>query len=157
MTATASPALDFANSPINQALSADQKIGLLTQMIRIRRFEQAALKYYQAGTIAGFLHLYIGQEAVAVGTISLGGSDDHFITAYRDHGHALAVGMGMNECMAEMYGKQSGCSKGKGGSMHFFAPDKNFWGGHGIVAGQTPLGLGLAYGLKYLGREGCCL
>ena len=65
--------------------------------------------------------------------------------------------MGMNECMAEMYGKQTGCSKGKGGSMHFFAPDKNFWGGHGIVAGQTPLGLGLAYGLKYLGREGCCL
>ena len=65
--------------------------------------------------------------------------------------------MGMNECMAEMFGKQTGCSKGKGGSMHFFAPDKNFWGGHGIVAGQTPLGLGLAYGLKYLGREGCCL
>ena len=157
MTATASPALDFASSPINQALSAEQKIGLLTQMIRIRRFEQAALKYYQAGKIGGFLHLYIGQEAVAVGTISLSGADDHFITAYRDHGHALAVGMGMNECMAEMYGKQSGCSKGKGGSMHFFAPDKNFWGGHGIVAGQTPLGLGLAYGLKYLGREGCCL
>ena len=157
MTATASPALDFASSPINQSLSAEQKIGLLTQMIRIRRFEQAALKYYQAGKIGGFLHLYIGQEAVAVGTISLGGDHDHFITAYRDHGHALAVGMGMNECMAEMYGKQSGCSKGKGGSMHFFAPDKNFWGGHGIVGGQTPLGLGLAYGLKYLGREGCCL
>ena len=157
MTATASPALDFASSPINQSLSAEQKIGLLTQMIRIRRFEQAALKYYQAGKIGGFLHLYIGQEAVAVGTISLGGENDHFITAYRDHGHALAVGMGMNECMAEMYGKQSGCSKGKGGSMHFFAPDKNFWGGHGIVGGQTPLGLGLAYGLKYLGREGCCL
>ena len=157
MTATASPALDFASSPINQSLSAEQKIGLLTQMIRIRRFEQAALKYYQAGKIGGFLHLYIGQEAVAVGTISLGGENDHFITAYRDHGHALAVGMGMNECMAEMYGKQSGCSKGKGGSMHFFAPDKNFWGGHGIVGGQTPLGLGLAYGLKYLGRKGCCL
>jgi pyruvate dehydrogenase E1 component alpha subunit len=130
---------------------------LFTQMVRIRRFEQAALKYYNGGKMGGFLHLYIGQEAVAVGTISLGGADDHFITAYRDHGHALAVGMGMNECMAEMYGKQTGCSKGKGGSMHFFAPDKNFWGGHGIVAGQTPLGLGLAYGLKYLGREGCCL
>ncbi len=148
---------DYAASPVNQALTADRKIAMLTQMIRIRRFEQAALKYYQAGKIGGFLHLYIGQEAVAVGTISLGGPDDHFITAYRDHGHALAVGMGMNECMAEMFGKQSGCSKGKGGSMHFFAPDKNFWGGHGIVAGQTPLGLGLAYGLKYLGKEGCCL
>jgi pyruvate dehydrogenase E1 component alpha subunit len=152
-----SNALDFASSPINQALTPERKIGLYTQMVRIRRFEQAALKYYNGGKMAGFLHLYIGQEAVAVGTISLGGEDDHFITAYRDHGHALAVGMSMNECMAEMYGKQTGCSKGKGGSMHFFAPDKNFWGGHGIVAGQTPLGLGLAFGLKYLEKEGCCL
>lgn len=150
-------ALDFASSPINQSLTAERKIELFTQMARIRRFEQAALKNYSAGKMGGFLHLYIGQESVAVGTISLGGEDDHFITAYRDHGHALAVGMGMNECMAEMYGKQTGCSKGKGGSMHFFAPDKNFWGGHGIVAGQTPLGLGLGYGLKFLGKEGCCL
>ena len=150
-------ALDFASSPNNQSLTAERKIELFTQMARIRRFEQAALKNYSAGKMGGFLHLYIGQESVAVGTISLGGEDDHFITAYRDHGHALAVGMGMNECMAEMYGKQTGCSKGKGGSMHFFAPDKNFWGGHGIVAGQTPLGLGLGYGLKYLNKEGCCL
>ncbi|MEY3395294.1 MAG: pyruvate dehydrogenase (acetyl-transferring) component subunit alpha [Verrucomicrobiota bacterium] len=150
-------ALNFAVSPINQALSPESKIELYTQMVRIRRFEQAALKSYSAGKMGGFLHLYIGQESVAVGTISLAGDNDHFITAYRDHGHALAVGMGMNECMAEMFGKQTGCSKGKGGSMHFFAPDKNFWGGHGIVAGQTPLGLGLAYGLKYLGKEGCCL
>ncbi|MEI6655565.1 MAG: pyruvate dehydrogenase (acetyl-transferring) E1 component subunit alpha [Verrucomicrobiota bacterium] len=157
MTRAPTPTLDFAASAINQALTAEQKIGLFALMVRIRRFEQAALKYYNAGKMGGFLHLYIGQEAVAVGTISLAGPNDHFITAYRDHGHALAVGMGMNECMAEMFGKQTGCSKGKGGSMHFFAPDKNFWGGHGIVAGQTPLGLGLAYGLKYLGREGCCL
>jgi pyruvate dehydrogenase E1 component alpha subunit len=157
MTSAASTQLDFANSPINQSLSPQRKIELYTQMVRIRRFEQAALKYYTAGKMAGFLHLYIGQESVAVGTISLGQEHDHFITAYRDHGHALAVGMGMNECMAEMYGKQTGCSKGKGGSMHFFAPDKNYWGGHGIVAGQTPLGLGLAYGLKYLGLEGCCM
>ena len=149
--------LNFAASPINQALSPEKKIELYTLMVRIRRFEQAALKSYSAGKMGGFLHLYIGQESVAVGTISLAGENDHFITAYRDHGHALAVGMGMNECMAEMFGKQTGCSKGKGGSMHFFAPDKNFWGGHGIVAGQTPLGLGLAYGLKYLGKEGCCL
>ncbi len=156
MFSASSSTLDFASSPINQSLTPQRKIELYTQMVRIRRFEQAALKYYNAGKMAGFLHLYIGQESVAVGTISLGGEHDHFITAYRDHGHALAVGMGMNECMAEMYGKQTGCSKGKGGSMHFFAPDKNFWGGHGIVAGQTPLGLGLAYGLKYLGRDGCC-
>ncbi len=157
MTSASPSKLDFASSPINQSLPPERKIELYSQMVRIRQFESTALKYYQGGKMGGFLHLYIGQEAVAVGTISLGGADDHFITAYRDHGHALAVGMGMNECMAEMYGKQTGCSKGKGGSMHFFAPDKNFWGGHGIVAGQTPLGLGLAYGLKYLGREGCCL
>ena len=157
MSSVPPPALDFGTSAINHALTAEQRIGLFTLMVRIRRFEQAALKYYNAGKMGGFLHLYIGQEAVAVGTISLAGPDDHFITAYRDHGHALAVGMSMDECMAEMFGKQTGCSKGKGGSMHFFAPDKNFWGGHGIVAGQTPLGLGLAFGLKYLEREGCCL
>lgn len=152
-----SASLDFSQSPINQQLTAEQKVELLNQMIRIRRFEQVALKYYQGGKIGGFLHLYIGQEAIAVGTVSLGGDNDHYITAYRDHGHALALGMGMNECMAEMFGKQTGCSKGKGGSMHFFAPDKNFWGGHGIVAGQTPLGLGLAYGIKYQEKEGSCL
>lgn len=147
----------FADSPINSSLSPEQKIGFLRQMYRIRRFEQASLKHYNAGKMGGFLHLYIGQESVAVGTISVLGKNDHVITAYRDHGHALAVGMSMEECMAELFGKATGCSKGKGGSMHFFAPDKNYWGGHGIVAGQTPLGLGLAYALKYKGLEGCCL
>ena len=150
-------ALDFASSPINQSLTPERKIELYTQMVRIRRFEQASMKQYAADKMGGFLHLYIGQESVAVGTLSLCGEHDHNITAYRCHAHALASGMSMDECMAEMFGKQTGCSKGKGGSMHFFAPDKNFWGGHGIVAGQTPLGLGLAYGLKYLEREGCCL
>jgi pyruvate dehydrogenase E1 component alpha subunit len=150
--------LDFASSPINQSLTPERKIELYTQMVRIRRFEQVSLANYQKpGRMGGFLHLYIGQESVAVGTLSLCGKNDHNITAYRCHAHALASGMNMNECMAELYGKQTGCSKGKGGSMHFFAPDKNFWGGHGIVAGQTPLGLGLAYGLKYLNLEGCCL
>ncbi|HVU07966.1 MAG TPA: pyruvate dehydrogenase (acetyl-transferring) E1 component subunit alpha [Verrucomicrobiae bacterium] len=147
----------FADAAINRGLTPEKKINLLRQMFRIRRFEQAALKYYQAGAMGGFLHLYIGQESVATGTVSLCGEDDHVITAYRDHGHALAVGMNMNECMAELFGKATGCSKGKGGSMHFFAPDKNYWGGHGIVAGQTPLGLGLAFALKYKGRKGCCL
>ena len=150
-------AFDFASSPINQSLTPERKIELYTQMVRIRRFEQASMKQYAADKMGGFLHLYIGQESVAVGTLSLCGEHDHNITAYRCHAHALASGMSMDECMAEMFGKQTGCSKGKGGSMHFFAPDKNFWGGHGIVAGQTPLGLGLAYGLKYLEREGCCL
>lgn len=146
-----------ADAPINRALSDADKLDLLRQMVRIRRFEEASLKYYNAGKMGGFLHLYIGQESIAVGTISLCGENDHIITAYRDHGHALSVGMSMNECMAEMFGKRTGCSKGKGGSMHFFAPDKNFWGGHGIVAGQTPLGLGLAYGLKYKGLKGAAL
>jgi pyruvate dehydrogenase E1 component alpha subunit len=127
-------------------------------MCRIRRFEQVSLKHYESGKMGGFLHLYIGQESVAVGCVSLMGPNDHVITAYRDHGHALAVGMGMNECMAELFGKKTGCSKGKGGSMHFFAPDKNYWGGHGIVAGQTPLGAGLAFGIKYreLGGAAMC-
>jgi pyruvate dehydrogenase E1 component alpha subunit len=149
--------LDFSGSPVNKALSAEEKVELFRQMVRIRRFEQASLKQYNMGKMGGFLHLYIGQESVAVGAASLMGPNDHMITAYRCHAHALAVGMTMNECMAELFGKATGCSKGKGGSMHFFAPDKNFWGGHGIVAGQTPLGLGLGYGLKYKGLEGCAL
>src|SRR6056300_615022 len=148
---------NYINHPVNQALEAEEKIRLYSQMLRIRRFEERSLRAYQQGHIGGFLHLYIGQEAVAVGSVSVLGEDDHVITAYRDHGHALAVGMNMDECMAELLGKKTGCSKGKGGSMHFFAPDKNFWGGHGIVAGQTPLGLGLGYGLKYKGLEGCAL
>ena len=150
-------AINFAEAPINLKLTAEDKIDLLRLMARIRRFETVSLKYYQQGRMGGFLHLYIGQESIAVGTISLIGENDHVITAYRDHGHALSVGMSMNECMAELFGKHGGCSKGKGGSMHFFAPDKNFWGGHGIVAGQTPLGAGLAFGLKYKGLKGCCL
>ncbi len=148
---------DPSQAPINAVLTSDQKIEFMRDMMRIRRFEQAALKYYNHGRIGGFLHLYSGQESVAVGTISLLGATDHVITAYRDHGHALAVGMTMNACMAELFGKATGCSKGKGGSMHFFAPDKHYWGGHGIVGGHTPLGLGLAYALKYQGIKGYAL
>lgn len=155
-TATAASA-KHADVPINAKLTAADKVRFYREMARIRRFEQVALQHYQAGRMGGFLHLYIGQESVAVGTISLLGKNDHIITAYRDHAHALAVGMTMNECMAELFGKATGCSKGKGGSMHYFAPDKNYWGGHGIVAGQTPLGLGLAYGLKYKGLTGAAL
>ena len=146
-----------SRSTINDRLTKADKIRLLRDMYRIRRFEQTSLKYYNLGRMGGFLHLYSGQEAVAVGTISLLGENDHVITAYRDHGHALAVGMCMNECMAELFGKATGCSKGKGGSMHFFAPDKRYWGGHGIVGGQTPLGAGIAYALKYKHIPGCCL
>jgi len=153
----ASAKADFSKSPFNASLKPAEKIHFLREMLRIRRFEQQALKYYNQGIMGGFLHLYIGQESVAVGTASLMNGKDEIITAYRDHGHALAVGMGMNECMAELFGKGTGCSKGKGGSMHFFAPDKHYWGGHGIVAGQTPLGLGLAFALKYKGIKGCAV
>jgi pyruvate dehydrogenase E1 component alpha subunit len=147
----------YADAAINKQLTNDGKVRLLREMYRIRRFEQTSLKYYNLGKMGGFLHLYSGQEAVAVGTISLLGENDHVITAYRDHGHAIAVGMDMKPLMAELFGKATGCSKGKGGSMHYFAPDKNFWGGHGIVAGQTPLGAGIAFALKYKGLRGCCL
>ncbi len=157
MAAAATPSTKHSDAPINKSLSREAKIKLYGDMCRIRRFEQTALKHYTAGKMGGFLHLYIGQESVAVGCVSLMGEHDHVITAYRDHGHALAVGMGMNECMAELFGKKTGCSKGKGGSMHYFAPDKHYWGGHGIVAGQTPLGAGLAFGVKYKEQKGAAM
>jgi pyruvate dehydrogenase E1 component alpha subunit len=148
----------FARAPVNAALTAAQKIDLFRTMVRIRRFEERSLRAYQAGKkIGGFLHLYIGQEAVAVGCCSLMGKDDHVITAYRDHGHAIAVGMELNPLMAELYGKATGCSKGKGGSMHYFDPARNYWGGHGIVGGQIPLGIGLAYAVKYQGKKGSAM
>lgn len=146
-----------AKLPANAELTNEQAISFYRDMVRIRRFEERSLRAYQQGRIAGFLHLYIGQESIAVGCVSLMEENDHIITAYRDHGHALAVGMSMDECMAELYGKETGCSKGKGGSMHYFDPSKRYWGGHGIVGGQTPLGAGLAYGLKYQNKKGCAL
>ncbi len=148
---------DFAKAPINARLTKEGKIELHRKMVRIRRFEERSLRAYQAKKIGGFLHLYIGQEAVAVGCCSLMGANDHVITAYRDHGHAIAVGMETKPLMAELYGKSTGCSKGKGGSMHYFDPSRNFWGGHGIVGGQIPLGVGLAYGVKYKGLKGAAM
>ncbi len=121
----------------------------LKEMISIREFENRCAQAYQQAKIGGFCHLYIGQEALAVGTINCVEKDDPIVTAYRDHGHALARGMSMRACMAEMFGKISGCAKGKGGSMHMFdKPNWNF-GGHGIVGAQTPLGAGLAFAAKY--------
>ena len=146
-----------AQAPINANLAKPEKIELYRKMVRIRRFEERSLRASLAKKIGGFLHLYIGQEAVAVGCCSLMGKDDHVITAYRDHGHAMAVGMDTKALMAELYGKITGCSKGKGGSMHYFAPSLNYWGGHGIVGGQIPLGAGLAYALKYKGLKGAAM
>ena len=159
------PAANAAHgeAPVNASLSKERKIELFRQMVRIRRFEERSLRAYQTknsqggSNIGGFLHLYIGQEAVAVGCCSLMEKNDHVITAYRDHGHAIAVGMDTKPLMAELYGKVTGCSKGKGGSMHYFAPEKNYWGGHGIVGGQIPLGVGLAYGVKYKGLKGSAM
>jgi pyruvate dehydrogenase E1 component alpha subunit len=121
----------------------------LRDMFLIREFENRTAQAYQQAKIGGFCHLYIGQEAAAVGTIGALNHDDPIVTAYRDHGHALARGMDPGACMAEMYGKITGCAKGKGGSMHMFDKPNWLFGGHGIVGAQTPLGAGLAFAARY--------
>lgn len=118
-------------------------------MLLQRKFEEKAGQLYGMQKIRGFCHLYIGQEAVSAGIISAIRPDDNLITAYRDHGLALAKGMTANECMAELYGKATGCTKGKGGSMHFFSKERRFFGGHGIVGGQIGLGAGIAFADYY--------
>ena len=118
-------------------------------MLRLRRFEEKAGSLYGQQKIRGFCHLYIGQEAIAAGMMEAMDKDDNLITAYRDHGLAIAKGMSMREAMAELFGKATGCSKGKGGSMHFFDKENRFFGGHGIVGGQIGLGAGIAFADKY--------
>jgi len=118
-------------------------------MLLQRKFEEKAGQLYGMQKIRGFCHLYIGQEAVSAGIMSALRPDDNLITAYRDHGLALAKGMTANECMAELYGKATGCTGGKGGSMHFFSKEKRFFGGHGIVGGQIGLGAGIAFADYY--------
>jgi pyruvate dehydrogenase E1 component alpha subunit len=126
-------------------------------MVRLRKFEERAGMLYGQQKIRGFCHLYIGQEAVAAGIMSATRQDDPLITAYRDHGLAIAKGISCNEAMAELYGKATGCSKGKGGSMHFFSKEKRFFGGHGIVGGQIGLGAGIAFAEKYKGTDNVCV
>lgn len=126
-------------------------------MLLIRRFEERSGQLYGMGKISGFCHLYIGQEAVVVGMQSCLGPHDSVITAYRDHGHMLATGMEPNGVMAELTGRIGGYSKGKGGSMHMFSREKKFYGGHGIVGAQVPLGTGLAFAHKYLDDGGLCV
>lgn len=124
----------------------------------IRQFELKAEEMYKmAGKIRGFFHAYVGQEAIAAGCMTATGADDPFITAYRDHGLGLAKGMSANACMAELYGKATGCSKGKGGSMHFFSLEHRFFGGHGIVGAQIGTGAGLAFAEKYKGTQNVVL
>ncbi len=134
---------------INSNFSKEIYLGWYEVMLRIRRFEERAGQLYGMQKIRGFCHLYIGQEAVAAGTISALQAEDPIITAYRDHGMALARGIPANECMAELFGKSTGCTKGKGGSMHFFSKEKKFFGGHGIVGNQIPLGAGMAFSEQY--------
>ncbi len=125
----------------------------LREMLLIRRFEERTAQSYQQGKIGGFCHLYIGQEACAVGAIDALRESDYVLTAYRDHGHAIAKGMSCNEVLAELYGKSTGCSKGKGGSMHMFSADKRFLGGNGIVGGQIPVATGVGWSIKYRKRD----
>src|SRR3569833_2217446 len=131
----------------------DELLGYYRQMPLIRRFEERAGQLYGMGLSGGFCHLYIGQEAVAVGMQSVSKKGDEIITAYRDHGHMLAAGMDPKEVMAELTGRAGGSSKGKGGSMHMFSIEAGFFGGHGIVGAQVSLGTGLAFANRYRGND----
>ena len=128
-------------------------VDIYRQMLLVRRFEEKAAEAYSMGKIGGFCHLYIGQEAVAIGAISAIRRDDYLLTSYRDHAHAIAKGMSPDGVMAELFGKAGGCSRGKGGSMHMFDRDVNFLGGHAIVGGQIPLATGVAFASKYKGTD----
>ena len=135
--------------PPKKTTSTEKLLELYSMMLRIRRFEEAALVQYQKQAIGGFCHLYIGQEAVCVGALSCLEKGDKVLTAYRDHGHALAMGMTADSLMAELFGKATGCSKGKGGSMHFFDNNLGMLGGNGIVGSHVPVAVGVAFAQKY--------
>jgi pyruvate dehydrogenase E1 component alpha subunit len=139
------------------ALTPEEQLETYRMMLMIRRFEEKAGQLYGMGHIGGFCHLYIGQEAVVVGMQAGLKPGDQVITAYRDHGHMLAVGMHPNGVMAELTGRRGGYSKGKGGSMHMFSQEKHFYGGHGIVGATAPLGAGLAFANKYRGNDNIAL
>ncbi len=130
---------------------------MLRQMLLVRRFEEKAAEAYALGKIGGFCHLYIGQEAVAAGSLAVLRDDDYVICSYREHGQALVRGVPANAVMAELFGKATGCSRGKGGSMHLFDAGRRFMGGHGIVGGHIPLAAGLGFAIKYRGGDQICL
>jgi pyruvate dehydrogenase E1 component alpha subunit len=135
------------------AFTKEQDLRAFREMLLIRRFEEKAGQLYGMGAIGGFCHLYIGQEAIVVGMQMALKEGDQVITGYRDHGHMLATGMDPKGVMAELTGRRSGYSKGKGGSMHMFSKEKHFYGGHGIVGAQVPLGTGLAFANRYRGND----
>ena len=155
--AAAKPAKkDFTNGTIAE-FDRDTDLKAYREMLLIRRFEEKAGQLYGMGFIGGFCHLYIGQEAVVVGMQMALKDGDQVITAYRDHGHMLACGMSARGVMAELTGRRSGLSRGKGGSMHMFSKEKNFYGGHGIVGAQVSLGTGLAFANRYRGNDNVSL
>jgi len=157
-SASRRPAKKAANGAgTARALTKDELIAAYRDMLLIRRFEEKAGQMYGMGLIGGFCHLYIGQEAVVVGMQMTIGEGDQVLTSYRDHGHMLACGMDAKGVMAELTGRRNGISKGKGGSMHMFSREKDFYGGHGIVGGQVPIGTGLAFSNRYRGSDRVCL
>jgi pyruvate dehydrogenase E1 component alpha subunit len=138
---------------VSAALDREHGLHLLRQMLLIRRFEERCVELYSATKIRGFMHLYIGEEAVAVGVMEALGPEDAIVATYREHGHALARGVPAGEIMAEMFGKVEGCSRGRGGSMHLFDAERRFYGGNAIVGAGLPLAVGLALADKLAGRE----
>jgi pyruvate dehydrogenase E1 component alpha subunit len=147
----------FPNAGTPMQFTREEELTAYREMLLIRRFEEKAGQLYGMGFIGGFCHLYIGQEAVVVGMQMAIKPGDQVITTYRDHGHMLATGMDPKGVMAELTGRRGGYSRGKGGSMHMFSKEKNFYGGHGIVGANVPLGAGLAFANKYRGNDSVCL
>ncbi|MDB5659387.1 MAG: pdhA [Cypionkella sp.] len=143
----------FKKAPEKSNVSKEELLKFYREMLLIRRFEEKAGQLYGMGLIGGFCHLYIGQEAVVVGLEACTKEGDKRVTSYRDHGHMLACGMEANGVMAELTGREGGYSRGKGGSMHMFSREKHFYGGHGIVGAQVPIGAGLAFADKYKGND----
>lgn len=150
----------IVKKPVNtkkSTYSKEQYLDWYKIMLRVRRFEEATLMAYSKQKIRGFCHVYIGQEAIAAGLISGITKDDKLVTAYRQHGVALSRGMDSSSCMAELYGKATGCVKGKGGSMHFFSSEHNYFGGNGIVGAQIPIGTGIAFAEQYKETKNLCV
>jgi pyruvate dehydrogenase E1 component alpha subunit len=141
----------------NASAQTELERRMLRQMLLIRRFEEKAAEAYALGKIGGFCHLYIGQEAVAVGSLAALRDDDYVISSYREHGQALARGVPATAVMAELFGKATGCSKGKGGSMHLFDAERRFMGGHAIVGGHIPLAAGIAFAIRYKSGDQLCI
>ncbi len=137
-------------------LNKKDYLRIYTKMLEIRRFEERAAQLFGMGHIGGFCHLYIGQEAVVIGVLMTIDKNDCVVTTYRDHGHMIARGLDPKKIMAELTGRSTGYSRGKGGSMHMFSKKNNFYGGHGIVGAQVPIGTGVAFALKYQGKKNIC-